>query len=307
MLSYVIRRLGHAVIVVAAVMVVVFVLVRSSGDPTAFLLPPDAPASAREELRVELGLDEGVLTQFGIYVKDVVSGSFGTSLRWRQPAINLLADRAPATIRLAAAALLVSLIIAVPLGLAAAQAATKGRRWLDSLTMGFVLVGQSMPTFWLGLMLIFVFALRLRWLPPSGADTFASLVLPGVTLGLYSAALLARLLRVNVIEALRKDYVRTAKAKGVAGRTIIIKHVIRNAAIPVVTVLGLQIGQLLGGAVVTEYVFSYPGVGLLTLDAISQRDYPIVQAFVVLTALVIASINLLVDISYMLIDPRIRY
>lgn len=294
-------------IIVLAVMIVVFVLLRAGGDPTSFLLPPDAPAAAREELRVSLGLDRSVPEQLVRYLGNVATGSFGDSLRWRRPALGLIADRAPATFRLAATALTLSLLIAVPLGLIAAQAAFRGRRWLDTLTMGIVLVGQSAPTFWLGLMLIFVFALRLQWLPPSGAESWKSLLLPGLTLGFYSSALLAKLLRTNVLEALRQDYVRTARAKGVRDGRIIGKHVIRNAAIPAVTVLGLQIGQLLGGAVVTEYVFSYPGVGLLTLDAISQRDFPIVQAFVVLTALMIALINLLVDLSYAAIDPRIRY
>lgn len=307
MLVYVVKRLGHTVIIILSVLIIVFALLRLGGDPSAFLLPPDAPASAREELRVSLGLDQPIPLQFIRYLQEIASGSFGDSLRWRRPAIELILDRVPATLRLTGVAMAVSLAFALPLGIMAAVAAHRRRRWIDTLAMGFVLIGQSMPTFWFGLMLIFVFALTLRWLPPSGADGWTSLILPGVTLGFYSSAIVARLLRSNVLEMLSQDFVRTARAKGVREVTILARHVARNAAIPVVTILGLQVGTLLGGAVVTEYVFSYPGIGLLTLDAISQRDFPIVQGFVVLMALVITLINLVVDLAYAALDPRIRY
>jgi peptide/nickel transport system permease protein len=213
----------------------------------------------------------------------------------------------PATLRLAGVALAISLALALPLGVAAAVAAHRGRWYVDKAMMAFVLVGQSMPTFWFGLMLIFVFALSLRLLPPSGADGPASLVLPGVTLGFYSAALVARLTRSNVLESLGQDFVRTARSKGLPEHVVLLKHAARHAAIPVVTVVGLQVGTLLGGAVVTEYVFNYPGVGLLALDAISQRDFPVVQAFVVVVALAITLANLGVDLLYAVLDPRIRY
>ncbi len=302
--AYLLRRLLQSAVVLLGVTLLVFVLVRLSGDPVLLLMPPDATAEQVEALRRQLGLDQPVLVQYVRFVERAVQGDFGMSFRNGQPAMGLVLDRIPATLELAGAALAITLIVAIPTGIIAA---TRPDGAVDAIARAVALVGQAVPSFWLGIMLILVFSVQLRWLPPFGGGGLDHLVLPAISLGAYSAAVTSRLLRSSLLEVLRTGYVQTARAKGVAENMVVLRHALRNAALPVVTVLGLQVGALLGGAVITEYVFSYPGVGRLVLDAIGHRDFAVVQAFVVLLTLVIAVTNLIVDVLYAALDPRIRY
>jgi peptide/nickel transport system permease protein len=301
--EFLLRRLVHGIFVVFGVVTIVFILLHMTGDPVKLLLPPDAPPDTVDELRQELGFDRPLLTQYADFIAHAAMGDFGESLRFRQPAVDLVLDRVAATVKLTAAALLFSLAIAVPIGV---LSALRRGSFIDFVGMALALVGQSAPTFWLGLILILIFSLKLDWLPPSGGAGIQSLILPAITLGAYSAASITRILRSSLIQVISSDYVRTARAKGLSENVVLMRHALRNAALPVVTVIGLQVGNLLGGAVITEYVFSYPGIGRLVLQAISNRDFPIVQAFVVVVAITIVFINLLVDVSYFLIDPRIK-
>jgi peptide/nickel transport system permease protein len=304
MTRYIIYRVGYSLVVILGAVTIVFVLLHLTGDPVGQLLPLDATPQDRAELRAKLGFDQPIYIQYIRYLSRLAQGDFGTSVRYRLPVMPLILERMPATLELTAASMLVALIIAIPAGIVSAI-------WkysiLDTGTMFFALIGQCMPGFWLGLMLIILFGVTLRILPPAGIGTWKHLVLPAITLGGYSAAILARLLRSSMLEVLGQDYVRTARAKGLGERLVISRHALRNAAIPVVTIIGVQVGVLLGGAIVTEYVFAYPGLGRLVLEAISARDFPIVQGAVILVAAIISIINLLVDLSYLALDPRISY
>ncbi len=293
----------QSIFVLIGVSLLVFVLVRLSGDPVLLLMPPDASAEQIAQLRHSLGLDQPVLVQYWQFIARAVQGDFGTSFRNGQPAMSLVLDRAPATLELAGFALVITLLVGIPAGIVAA---TRPDSTADAVARGIALLGQALPSFWLGIMLILVFSVQLRWLPPFGAGGLDHLILPGISLGAYSIAITSRLLRSSLLEVLHTGYIRTARAKGLPENVVIVRHALRNAAIPVVTVVGLQVGALLGGAVITEYVFSYPGVGRLVLDAISHRDFAVVQAFVVLLAVVIALVNLAVDLLYAVLDPRIR-
>jgi peptide/nickel transport system permease protein len=245
-----------------------------------------------------------VLVQYATFLRQAVAGDFGRSLRYNQPALPLVLERLPATLQLTAAALIVSLLIAIPAGIAAALCR---KTVFDSLTMLAALFGQSMPVFWLGIMLILLFSVRFHVFPTSGSGGFEHLVLPALTLGLYSTARVTRLMRAGMLDVIGQDYVRTAWAKGLPGRTVVLKHALRNTLIPVVTIVGLELGTLLGGAVITETIFAWPGIGRLAVTAIFQRDYPLVQAVVLVTALVFVACNLVVDLAYAWLDPRIRF
>jgi peptide/nickel transport system permease protein len=303
-MRFVVARLWHSAIVLLAVALVVFVLMRLTGDPVAVMLPAEATAEDAEMLRRDLGLDRPLHEQFGIFLVNALRGNFGQSYRHHQPALGLVLERLPATLWLTFAAMVISLVLAIPAGIIAAI--SRGSAF-DSVSRLVALVGQAMPTFWLGLMLILLFAVRLRWLPPAGSGGPEYIVLPALTLGAYSAALTMRLLRSSLLEVFGRDYIRTARAKGLSERSVIARHALKNAAIPVVTVIGLQVGRLLGGSVVTETVFGYGGMGLLAVQAILGRDLTIVQAFVIVTAIIILAINLAVDVLYAVLDPRIRY
>ncbi len=297
------KRLAQSVLVVAAAALLVFVLIRLSGDPVALLLPPEASPQLVADVRHRLGLDQPIWVQFGVFVSQAAHGDFGVSYRNNQPAMQLVLDRVPATIELAAVAFLFTLVVALPSGI---LSALRPNGAIDAVSRALVVLGQGIPSFWLGIMLILIFAVRLRWFPPFGTGGPEYLVLPAVSLGAYFAAITSRLLRSALLDVLSADYIRTARAKGLRGSTVVMRHALRNASLPVVTMLGLQIGALLGGAVVTEYVFAYPGVGRLVLDAIAHRDYAVVQAFVILIAIVVAIVNILVDIAYAVLDPRVR-
>ncbi|MEV0844478.1 ABC transporter permease [Streptomyces sp. NPDC049954] len=296
-------RIGTALLVLLCTATVAFFLVRLSGDPVKVLLPPDASAHQETVLRHSLGLDRPLLRQYLDYLWGIPRLDFGDSLFYNQPVRSVLADRIPATLQLAAAALVVTLVLAVPAGIVAAM--RRGRA-TDRTVMTGILLGQSTPPFWVGILLILVFAVGLHALPASGYGGFRNLVLPAVTLAVYSVAVVARLLRSSLVDVLSADHIRTARAKGFGPVKIVLTHGLRNASLPVVTVVGLEVGSLLGGAILTEQVFSWPGVGQLTIEAISNRDFPLVQATVLLFAATFVVVNLLVDLSYSLLDPRVR-
>lgn len=296
-------RLLQAAIVVAGVGVAVFFLVRLGGDPTGLFLPPDASAADKALFRQQMGFDQPMVVQFGHYLWRALHGDFGRSLRYGQPALSLVLERLPATIELSAVSLAISVVISVPIALVAAQ--NRGRA-LDQAGLLASLVGQSFPAFWLAIMMILVFSEWLGVLPPSGRDGWRSLIMPAVSLAAYSTAIITRLLRSNIIEVLQSDHVRTAHSKGLATAPILLRHVLRNAAIPTVAVVGLQVGSLLGGAVITEQIFAWPGMGQLAVQAIANRDFAVVQAFVLVMAVLIVGVNLLVDASFALLDPRLR-
>jgi peptide/nickel transport system permease protein len=303
MLRYVIGRLLYAAAVVVGVSVAVFFLVRLGGDPTALFLPPETSAAEIARVRHQMGFDRPILIQYLEFASNALHGDFGQSLRYQQPAMHLVLERFPATLQLSAAALSLSLVVSVPLAI---LAATHRGSAIDRSGLLLSLIGQSFPTFWLGIMLILIFSEMLGLLPPSGRGTWQHLVMPAVALAAYSTAIITRLLRSSLIEVLQTDYIRTARGKGLSERAIVLGHALRNAAIPTLTVIGLQVGALLGGAVITEEIFAYPGVGRLAIQAISNRDFTLVQAFVVLMAALIVTINLAVDVGYALLDPRLR-
>ncbi|GAA4508352.1 ABC transporter permease [Actinoallomurus oryzae] len=301
--SFVGRRIGHAVLVLFCVATVSFFLVRISGDPVRQMLPPDATAAQEAALRAQLGLDRPLLGQYVSYMTGLLHLDLGQSLFFHRPAFDVIAERLPATITLAAGALVVVLLVAIPAGIVSAL--RRGTA-TDTTVMAAVLVGQSTPAFFVGILLILVFAVNLQVLPASGMGGIENLVLPAITLGLYSIAMIARLLRSSLVDVLGEDYIRTARAKGLTGWQIVTAHGLRNASLPVVTVAGLEIGNLLGGAILTEQVFAWPGVGRLTVEAVTYRDYPLMQATVLFLATVFVVVNLLVDLSYAALDPRVR-
>jgi ABC-type dipeptide/oligopeptide/nickel transport system permease component len=303
MLQYTLRKLLHTGLVALGVVTLVFIALRASGDPAATMLPGDASVDELTALRRELGLDRPLHVQYVRFLASAATGDFGTSFRHQQPALPLVLERLPATMELAFAALVLAVAVALPLGIVAAL--HRGRI-ADVLAMGFAVVGQATPYFWMGIMLILVVSVELEWLPTSGRGRWAHLVLPAITLGTHFAASLARLTRTSMLEVLGQHYVTTARAKGLAERRVILVHALKNAAVPVVTLIGLQFGMLLGGAVVTETIFAWPGVGRLAVQSIFVRDYPVVQAGVLVLALVFVAINLFVDLLYGYLDPRIR-
>jgi ABC-type dipeptide/oligopeptide/nickel transport system permease component len=301
--AYLVRKVLHTLLVALGVVTLVFAALRLSGDPASTMLPGDASVEELVALRQALGLDRSLPVQYVQFLSGAVRGDFGDSFRHQQPAFGLVLERLPATLELAFAALALSIVIALPLGILAAI--HRGRA-MDMLAMGFAVVGQATPFFWMGIMLILVVSVELRWLPTSGRGGPEHLVLPALTLATHFAAVLARLTRTSMLEVLGQPYVRTARAKGLPERSVVLAHALKNAAVPVVTLVGLQFGTLLGGAVVTETIFAWPGVGRLAVQSIFVRDYPVVQAGVLVLALSFVAINLVVDVLYASLDPRIR-
>lgn len=304
MSRYLINRLISAVVTILIVSIVVFAVTRLSGDPARLMLPVEATQSDVEVFRHELGLDRPLPIQYLDFVVRAAHGDLGNSLRYRQPATQVIMDRLPATLALSGAAMLIALLLAVPTGIL--SAVYRGG-WLDTLSRAISLLGQALPAYWVGIMLIIVFAAQLRWLPAAGGGTLAHLVLPAFTLGLWPTARIARVLRASLLESIYADYVRTARGKGVSERKVILSHAMRNALLPVVTVVGLSFGMMFGGAIITETVFAWPGTGRLLLDAVSQRDYPLVQAIVLTFSVVFLAINFIVDMLYGVLDPRVRF
>lgn len=303
MIAYLVRRLGLVLVVLLGVLTIVFFVQRMSGDPTNLLLPIDAPEHIREDLRHQLGLDQPVLVQYGQFLANVARGNLGLSYRSQQPALDLVLERLPATALLAFSALFLAVLFAIPLGIVAAVHRNSP---VDTLATGVALIGQATPVYWLGLLLILVFSVRLGWFPSMGGGSYVALVLPAVTLAVYSMARITRLTRSAVLEVLKLDYVRVARSKGVAERSVLYKHVLRNASLPIVTMIGLQLGGLLGGAVLTEVVFSWPGMGRLAVNAVYNRDFPVVQAVALVAAAMFSLINLLVDLTYAVLNPQVR-
>ncbi len=304
MLRFLALRLVHALAVMLGVASLVFGLMHLSGDPLSGLVPPGSSPEQQEILRRHYGLDASVAEQYLRFIGRAVTGDFGESWAERRPALSAVLDRLPATLSLAGMALALAIAVGVPLGMAAGA---RPGGLVDLFATGFALLGQSIPGFWLGTLLIVAFAVHLRWLPSSGGDGINSLILPAVTLAAYPAATIARLLRASLIETLHRDYIRTAEGKGLSRGAVVRRHAFKNAALPTLAFVGLQAGFLLGGAVVVEAVFAYPGVGRLAIEAANDRDIPLVQAFVVVLAGLIVGVNLVIDLLARWFDPRIRF
>lgn len=303
MISYLAQRVAWAVLALLAITLVVFVVVHLSGDPTALYMGPEGTKEDYQLLRAALGFDRPLPEQYGQFLGRAVQGDFGRSLRHRQPTLPLVLARFPATLTLALAALTLAAAVALPLGI---LSAIRRHSFLDTAGMVLALSGQCMPTFWLGILLILVFAVNLRWLPVYGAEGPLALVLPAVTLGVWAMARTARIARSSMLEVLGQDFLRTARAKGAGEPAVVLRHALRNAAIPIVTALGLELGNLLGGAVITEAVFAYPGVGRLAIDAVVNKDVPLIQAVVFVVASVLLALNIVIDALYVALDPRVR-
>jgi len=303
MVGYVFRKVFHTAFVAFGVVTLVFAALRLSGDPAATMLPGDASVDELGALRRQLGLDRPLWLQYVQFLGGALSGDFGTSFRHQQPALPLVLERLPATLELAGAALLLAVALALPLGI---LAAVYRGRVVDVAAMAFAVVGQATPYFWMGIMLILIVSVELGWLPTSGRGGLERLILPAITLGTHFAASLARLTRTSMLEVLGQQFVTTARAKGLSEWSVVLAHTLKNAAVPVITLIGLQFGTLLGGAVVTETMFAWPGVGRLAVQSVFVRDYPVVQAGVFVLALTFVAINLLVDLLYGVLDPRIR-
>jgi peptide/nickel transport system permease protein len=301
---YILKRLGEAVLVCFGISVITFLLLHVAGDPVQLLLSIEAKAEDAAVLRKSLGLDRPLYIQYGIFLKGLLQLDFGKSLFIRESAFSLVMERFPATVQLTLAGMVIALVIAVPLGVVAAI-----RRYslLDNLCTALAVSGQAMPIFWLGLMLIIFFAVQLRLLPASGRGTFLHLLMPAFTLGASLAPITMRMTRSKMLDVLSADYIRTARAKGLREQIVLFRHALRNASIPIVTILGLQFGRLLGGAIVTEAVFAWPGLGTLALSAIRNFDYPLAQACILTMAFIIVVVNLGVDVLVGWLDPRVRF
>ncbi len=311
--AYIVRRLLSILPVMAVVAVFVFLLLHlAPGDPAAIMAGENATPDTIAQIREKLGLNEPLWKQFLVWIGALVRGDLGNSMYWGDPVATLIRQRAEPTISLAFTTILVAVTLALVMGVvAAARVGT----WIDRLVMAFAVFGFSVPVFVVGYLLIFLFSVQLKWLPVQGYTPLAegigpwlhNLVLPSITLGLAYIALIARITRATMLDALAEDYIRTAKAKGVAAAPLLLRHALKNAAVPIVTVVGIGVALLIGGVVITETVFNIPGIGRLVVDAIARRDYPIIQGVIILFSGIYVLVNLLVDLSYTLFDPRIRY
>jgi peptide/nickel transport system permease protein len=304
MTTLIVRRFIQSIFVLFGVSLFVFGLLHLSGNPVGLLLPPDGTVEDREALEERFGFNEPLYKQYFTYTRGVLQGDFGESMRSGQDAMPLVLERLPATIELAAAAMVLTVLISFPAGIVAAL--NRGRL-IDRLVMAVALIGQSLPVFFLGILFILIFGVKLGWFPVAGRGGLSHLIMPAVTLGLYGMARTARLVRSGMLEVLSTEFVTTARAKGLRESMVVYRHVLRNALIPIITVLGLDLATLLGGAIITETIFSWPGLGRLIIYSIEARDYPVVQAAVFVVAFMYIIINFTVDILYAYIDPRIRY
>ena len=313
MLGYLLRRVLAAIPVMGVVALFVFLLLRlTPGDPAAILAGDNATPEQLERIRISLGLNQPLYTQFFTWVGSLLHGDLGTSLSSNQPVLKLIGQRVEPSIAVAIATIVLSVVIAVPLGVIAAW---KRGTWIDRFVMGLSVVGFSVPVFVIGYVLIQIFAIDLRWLPVQGYRSigngfgpfFERLILPTVSLSFIYVALIARMTRASMLDVLGEDYVRTARAKGIGEAGVLLRHGLRNAAVPVITVIGTGFALLISGVVVTESVFNLPGIGRLTVDAVLSRDYPVIQGLILLTSAVYLGVNLMIDVAYTLLDPRIRY
>lgn len=304
MFRYILQRLYQSIFVVIGVTLVVFLVLQLAGDPVLLFLPPGATAEVVEEYRQSLGFNDPLYVQYFRFLSGAVTGDFGKSYYYNQPAMQMVLERLPATVELTIAGMLVAILWGLPAGIVSA---VKRNTQADMVIRIFALLGQCVPVFWLGIMMILLFSVELHWLPTSGRGTLAQLIMPAVSLGLFTSATITRLLRSAMIEILNKEYILVARAKGLSKKIVVLKHALKNAVSSVLTILGLQVAALLGGAVITETVFAWPGIGRLAVQSIYNRDFSVVEAVVVLMAVSFVLINLLVDICYAVIDPRIRY
>ncbi len=301
---YIIRRLYQALIVFSIVTGIVFVILHISGDPLALLMPPDAPPADVEEMRKTLGLDKPLIIQYVLFLKNAAQGNLGISYHHGQPALKLVLERLPASLELVVTTIIISLILALPIGV---LAASRRGSIIDRFSLLGSLIGISAPPFWIGIAFIFIFSVELQWLPSSGRGTWAHLILPATSLALYRLALFIRLIRAGMLDVLTMDFIRTARSKGVSEKKVIYKHALKNTLIPFVTIAGMQMGSLLAGAIVTEKVFAWPGMGRLFLESIGVMDFPVIIAWALVTATIFLTLNLIVDIIYVYLDPRIRH
>jgi peptide/nickel transport system permease protein len=313
MLNYIARRLLFAIPVLLGASFLVFISIRFiPGDPAVAIAGELATPEYIAQVREQMGLDEPLLVQYGLYLQRTLQGDWGQSVRTRIPVTQEIMERLPRTLQLAAWSLVIAAIFGIPIGVVSA---TRANSWIDTTSMVFALLGVSMPIFWLGLMLMIFFSVQVTawlglsqpFLPPTGSETWRHAIMPIIALSANSMAIQARMTRATMLEVLRADYIRAARAKGVREEVVVYKHALRNALVPIVTIIGLQFGTLLGGAVLTETVFAWPGIGRLLIDSISYRDYPVIQGTVLLIAGGFVLVNLLVDITYAYLNPRIRY
>lgn len=298
------RRLLQLIPVLLAISAITFLITRLTGDPSTLLLPLDAPEEAREALRAQLGLDQPIWVQYWRFLGDAVQGDFGVSFRYRQPALEIVLERIPATLQLAGAAITVAVVLGIPMGI---LAALRHGTWIDTIVQFGSFVGQATPTFYTGLLALVFVAVNVDWIPTGGREpgSLAHLLLPALTLAPFMIAIIARFTRSSVLDVMGRDFVRTARSKGIRDSRVTFVHILRNALLPVITVIGLQVGALLGGAVITEVVFGWPGIGRLAVTSVLQRDFPVVQAIVMLTAVAFVVVNQIVDVLYGVLDPRI--
>ena len=302
--NYFVRRILQIIPVLLIISFIVFSLVFVAGDPVALMLPDDATLEDVELLRESLGLNDHFIVQYTTYLWNLVQGDFGESYRYGQDAMSIVLERLPATLELGIAALIISVVVSIPLGI---WSATKQNSSLDLVATGVAVIGKAMPNFWLGIMLILLFSVTLSFFPVSGRGTLMHLVLPAVTLATGIAAEMTRLIRSSMLETLNQDYVRTAKSKGLKDSIVVYKHAFRNSLIPVITITALQTSTLVGGTLITETIFAWPGLGQLLIQAVNTRDMAIVQASVFVIAALVILMNLVADILYRLLDPRIKY
>jgi ABC-type dipeptide/oligopeptide/nickel transport system permease component len=304
MQRYFLSKLGQSILLLIGVLILVFFLVRLTGDPASLMMPREASPETIEAFREAMGFNRPLLVQLGDFLSKAVLGNFGDSLHFKDPALPMVLARMPATVELATVALLMAILVGVPFGLVGGF--NPGSP-IDSIGRALAVLGQSIANFWLALILILIFAVQLRWFPSFGRDEWKSVILPAFALGLPTMGQLARLTRSATLEVRSEDYIRTAHSKGLEPRVIYLKHVLRNVAIPLVSVIGVQYGYLLGGSIYIETIFSWPGVGQLLNQAVGWRDYPLILAIAVFTSLIVLLLNLLTDLAYTVIDPRIRY
>jgi peptide/nickel transport system permease protein len=303
MLTYLLRRSLLVIVTITGVMTILFGLQKLAGDPTIFLMPPEATEADRLSLLRQLGLDRPLIVQYLSFLWNSATGNLGLSWKYNQPALPIVLEAFPATILLAVSALTFSILTAVPLGI---LAALKRDTWVDTFASGLAVIGQAMPVYWSGLLFILLFSTTLRWLPSMGGEGWIALILPAVTLGLNTMARIMRITRSSMLDVLGQDYVRTVRAKGIPETAILFKHGLRNAAVPIVALIGLQLGGLLGGAVLIETVFSWPGVGRLAVNAVYSRDFPLVQSVALIVTVTFSLVNMIVDVLCATLNPQIR-
>lgn len=303
MFRYIVKRLAQSVVAIIGITLVVFIVLHLSGDPVELLVPPSASRADMDRLREEMGFNDPLLVQYGRFLKGIAKGDFGMSYNYNEPALDVVMERIPATVRLTAVALAISLLMGIPAGIISA---IKRNSRLDAFIRSLALLGQCLPAFWLGIMLIMLFSVKLKLLPTSGDDSWKSIIMPAFTMGVYTAATITRLLRSNMIEVMNKEYIDTAKAKGLEKRSVVMKHAFKNAFSSIMTVLGLQVASLLGGSAIVETVFAWPGIGRLAIQSITNSDFYVVETIVFMMAVAFVLINFIVDILYGVINPRIK-